>query len=111
MDMLLQYLIPLVFAFYGLRFLFRTPPYKDKGGFPIKRAMENEETWKFVHRAAGIACLVFAAVIVGAGLALNEICGADSPQAVFGQMAVEVVLIAVLVPVVNLAARLRFGKK
>ncbi|MGN1001659.1 MAG: SdpI family protein [Oscillospiraceae bacterium] len=111
MELLLEYMIPVLLAIYGLKFLIRTPPYKDKGGFATKRALKNEESWRFVHRTAGVCCLVFAAVIVGAGFVLEKVCGADSAGAHFGQMGIEIALIAVLIPVVNLAARIRFGKK
>lgn len=110
-DTILEYLIPAVLALYGIKFIFRTPPYKDKGGFPTKRALKNEETWRFVHLTAGICCLLFAAVIVGASLAIRHVCGGDTGKAGFIQMGVEIVLVAVLIPVVNLVTRIRFGKK
>ena len=58
---LLQFLIPVVFFWYAYKLYVKKPAFGDeRGGFPTRRARENEEIWAFVQCTAGIVCFVMA---------------------------------------------------
>lgn len=107
----LQIFIPLILVWYGWKFIKNTPMYMDeRGGFPTARAKESEEMWNNVHRIAGAACFVLAAVFAG----LAAVCTfvfAGSTTAYWVQIGIELVLLFGLVPVVNAITDKKYPKK
>ena len=100
MDGIMQYLIPLAFLMYFYILYRKKPPYMDDKGFPTRRAKENEEIWNFVQRTAGIVCLSMA-ILLAASAFLTKALITGGNTAYYVQMGIEIVCIAVLIPIVN----------
>ena len=98
---LLQFLIPVVFLYYAYKLYIKHPAYLDeRGGFPTRRARENEEIWNYVQRTAGIVCFVMAIVL--AVVACVVTFGfPESVVAYWVQIGIEVLCMVVLIPIVN----------
>lgn len=109
MDGMLQYFIPLVFMGYAALLGFRKPAYKSDKGFATKRAMENEQIWNYVQKAASITCLVMGVVLFASAYAFERLI--EGNAAYYAQIAVEVVGIALLIPIVNFITNKKFPKK
>ena len=107
----LQFLIPVLFLVYGYKFYMKSPAYMDeRGGFPTRRARENEEVWKYVQRVAGIMCFVMAGVLA----VVAVVCTfgfPDSTVAYWVQIAIELFCVFILVPIVNVFTERKFPSK
>ena len=108
-DMLLKYLITAVFLFYAWRLGIKTPPYRSDKGFATRRAKENEETWAYVQKCAGVICLVMAVVLALAAYLIGRFLE-GTMTGMWLQIGIEVACIAGLIPLVNLFTRIKFGK-
>ena len=95
----LNFWIPVVFFLYGLILLLKPPAYQSRNGIATKRAMKNEKVWAYVHRAAGVVCIVFAAVLGLCAWATAVVIGGTAGYLV--QIAIEVAAIAGLIPILN----------
>ena len=107
----LQYLIPVIFAYYGYKLRIKHPAYMDeRGGFPTGRAKENEEIWNCVQGIAGNVCFVMAALlaVVACVVALGF---PDSAIAAWVQIGIEVACMVALIPIVNAITDKKFPPK
>lgn len=108
---LLQYLIPVVFLYYAYKLYVKKPAFGDeRGGFPTRRARENEEVWNYVQRVAGIVCFVMAIILaVTAVICLYFF--AENLTAYWVQIGIEVACIVLLIPIVNMVTNKKFPRK
>ena len=98
------------FFLYAYKFLLKTPAYKSQDGFGTKRSRKSPEAWALAQRVAGIYCLV-AGVIQGVLVLIQEFVLKDLAMFNYITYGVELVLIIVLYPLVNLILKNKFGDK
>ena len=110
MDGIMQYLIPIAFLMYFYILYIKKPAYMDDKGFPTKRAKENEEIWNYVQRTAGLVCLVMAILLAASAFATKALI-VEGNTAYYVQMGIEIVCIALLIPIVNVLTNRKFPKK
>ena len=104
----LQFLIPLVFFWYAYKLYVKKPAFGDeRGGFPTRRARENEEIWAFVQRTAGVVCFVMA-ILQSIVAAVVTFVFPESMLAYWLQIAFEVLCMVALIPIVNVATERKF---
>ena len=104
-----SYVIPIVYAIYGLFFLCKTPDYLNRSGLTTKQSRRSKEIWNWFHRAAGIYCLA-AAVLTGvlAYLQVQMSDGVSLPPIFWIRMVIEIGTIAAVIPLVNALTRRKF---
>lgn len=107
----LQFLIPLVFFWYAYKLYVKKPAFGDeRGGFPTRRARENEEIWAFVQRTAGIVCFVMA-ILQSIVAAVVTFVFPESQTAYWLQIAFEVLCMVALIPIVNWFTNKKYPEK
>ena len=108
---LLQFLIPVVFLWYAYKLWVKKPAFGDeRGGFPTRRARENEEIWAFVQRTAGKVCFVMA-ILQAAVACVVPFIFPESTVAYWLQIGFEVLCMAALIPIVNAFTEREFPEK
>ena len=103
-------IIIVCFFAYAYKFLLKTPAYKSQEGFGTKRSRKSPEAWALAQLVAGRYCLV-AGIIQGVLVMLQEFVFTDVKNFSFITYGVELVLIVVLYPLVNIILKKRFGDK
>lgn len=107
----LQFLIPVIFLWYAYKLYVKKPDYMDeRGGFPTRRARENEEIWAYVQRVAGVVCFVMAILQAIVALVVY-FCFPESAAAYWGQIGFEVLCMVLLIPVVNAVTNKKYPEK
>jgi len=108
---ILQFLIPIIFLYYAYKLYVKKPAFGDeRGGFPTRRARENEEIWAYVQRVAGIVCFVMA--ILQAIVASVVTFGfPESGTAYWLQIGFEVLCMVLLMPIVNWFTNKKYPEK
>ena len=107
----LQFLIPVIFLWYAYKLYVKRPAYMDeRGGFPTRRARENEEIWAYVQRVAGVVCFVMA-IVLAVVAAVCTLVFAGSTVAYWVQIAIEVACMAALIPIVNAVTGRKYPEK
>lgn len=107
----LQFLIPVVFLWYAYKLYVKKPAFGDeRGGFPTRRARENEAVWAYVQRCAGAVCFVMA--VLQAIVACVVTFGYPGNQTAYWlQIGFEVLCMLALIPIVNVLTERRFPEK
>ena len=109
--LMMDVIVVVCFIFYGYKWLVNTPEFKSQQGFGTKRTRKSPEAWKYGHKVAGTYAIV-AGVIIAVLAAINHFVfnGETGPFAIVSY-GIEVVMIALLYPVVNLSIKKKFGDK
>lgn len=114
MDTFLMFDVIIVVAFiaYGYKWIMKTPEFKSQQGFGTKRTKQSPEAWKYGHKIAGTYCIV-AGVIIAIMAAIQHFVFEGDVNSTFSLVSyiLEVVLIIVLFPLVNLSVKAKFGDK
>lgn len=62
---LLTFILPVIYIFCGVMFVYRTPLYKSKGpAYRTKRACASEAAWQYANYSFGIVCLFMGIYII-----------------------------------------------
>jgi len=103
-------MITACFLFYGYKFLKNTPKYGTKEGIGTKYTKQSREAWELGHKFGGVLILVYG-IITGILTAVAYfLLKNDPPQWYqFMTMGVELVLIASIIPAINIRVKARFG--
>ena len=106
-----KYLIPILYVYFGWRYIRKPAAFGEREGFAAGRARESEEIWNYSQRAAGIYCIA-AAVVLAVMIYLIGEYFPEAPRSVFWiQVGVQIASVALLVPAVCLFVNLKFPKK
>ena len=61
----LTFILPLIYIFCGILFVYRTPSYKKKGiAYRTRRACASEAAWQYANYSFGIVCLFMGIYII-----------------------------------------------
>ena len=103
-------LIVFCYLYYGYKFLKNPPPFGDKQGFGMKRTKASPEAWAYGHKVAGIYCVV-CGVVGGIVAFIQYVILKDDASSTFNTVTyvMELVLLILLYPVVNLSVKKKFG--
>ena len=108
---LFDVLIVFCYLYYGYKFIKNTPPYGDRQGFGTKRTKESPEAWAYGHKVAGAYC-IGCGVVCGIIAILQYIVFKNNISATFNivSFAIELALLILLFPVVNISVKNKFEK-
>jgi len=109
-NVVLDFLVPVLLLYYGYKARFRTPPFGDANGISTKRARKSEAEWAEANRFGGLLCLIFGgamAVLLAVKYALNGFGAAGVWDYIV--VAAGLLCVVVLLPLVNLRLKKVFG--
>lgn len=97
---------------YGYKWTMKTPEFKSQQGFGTKRTKQSPEAWKYGHKIAGIYMLI-AGVVMAIMTAINHFVFGGEVRSTFSVVSyvLQIVLVVLLFPVVNLSVKAKFGDK